>query len=678
MANNQNYEFQTCSEHKRPVAAGTVVVFTVEPPPEPGRYLVEWHIEGPFTGVGRVVGGGLTYDWDTQGERAGSYSVFARLTDTRAVPPAAPQPTAPPAAADGVPGLGGLEGMTAPADRATGGGPAGAPRTAAAVTTTNGAMPSQDAEAWKLQITPAVGAGSDGIVPVSLQRTGLVETVDQALWVIIRDRTNAISFRPYRTFIDDVMGAERVDGVGPLPFRGGDAYALLKFATDAFLMQEVGVLDPFGVIKAGLVNPTGAARLNSELALQSLEEQLDDPTRAEALRAQESRRLGHRFSISDIRQLRDNYYQELKEETPPPLVLPYLRDVRDRLADIPLKPAAAIPRSAYGILRSHLTAPLAVELFWSYWHEEGWLAQTLHAILARFQNRRITPDGRPDPLARFDIDPLRPLGNLMWGFAQDEVSRLTVRRRHFEYEHEYGLQLHGRAIPREGRPVDRRSAFLESLHNLLYLSHVFFKEDDDTTVIADGFPVLNALRETHLLLAEGAHNQFGDLPSAARAEMLVMQWLLARPELRDFLGGRTMVPYEEGWMDRVDTMKTLQGATDVNVTHFRDMGVFGEQILLSIRYGNWNVENDPQTAANWARYWRPELQRYVHAYRSATGVDLTDRIDATMPAILLRRRLASQRRELDPGQQHPMLEGRRDSVMQGGPSRRVPVQRELE
>ena len=51
--------------------------------------------------------------------------------------------------------------------------------------------------------------------------------------------------------------------------------------------------------------------------------------------------------------------------------------------------------------------------------------------------------------------------------------------------------------------------------------------NDDTTIVADGFPVLNALKEVHLLLSEGAHNQFGDLPSTARQEMLVQQWILA-------------------------------------------------------------------------------------------------------------------------------------------------------
>jgi len=67
-------------------------------------------------------------------------------------------------------------------------------------------------------------------------------------------------------------------------------------------------------------------------------------------------------------------------------------------------------------------------------------------------------------------------------------------------------------------------------------------------------------------------------------------------------------------------------------------------VLLSIRFGNWSVVNDPQQAANWARYWRPEIQRYTHAYRASTGVDLTARPDATVPTVLLQRRLLAQRR----------------------------------
>ena len=97
----------------------------------------------------------------------------------------------------------------------------------------------------------------------------------------------------------------------------------------------------------------------------------------------------------------------------------------------------------------------------------------------------------------------------------------------------------------------------------------------------------------HLILSQGAHNQFGDLPSTARQEMMIQQWMLARPEFQQFLPTRTMVAYPERWMDRVDAMKSVQGWTDASVLHFRNLGKFGEQILLSIRFGAWSDVNDP-------------------------------------------------------------------------------------
>jgi hypothetical protein len=90
-------------------------------------------------------------------------------------------------------------------------------------------------------------------------------------------------------------------------------------------------------------------------------------------------------------------------------------------------------------------------------------------------------------------------------------------------------------------------------------------------------------------------------------------------------------------------MKQLQGWAGAGVTQFRDLGVFGEQLVLSIRYGNWSVVNDPVQAANWARYWRAEIQRYTHAYRAATGVDLNQGIDSTSPIRLMRGRARPRR-----------------------------------
>jgi hypothetical protein len=479
---------------------------------------------------------------------------------------------------------------------------------------------------------------------VTMQRTHVDPTPDRGLWGAIRNRTTAIGFDAYSDFIEKVLaepaplpleyrGAEpppdTVDTRGITKARdllmtaksimGVDAYQLLKMATQAFLLFETGVT---------VQRPRNWATGEEPPQPQSPR---DDEVPDEA------GRVDNHVTFHDLKHRLSAYL------LPSPDRLPYLdRIVRALLETIPEE------GNPYGdnLLKARLTAPSLIELVWSYWHEEGMLAQTMNAISLRFQNKRGPADR--DPLANLEIDSLRPLNNLLWGFIQDEYNRLTVVRRAYEYDHQYGLTLYGRAVP-ELRTADSRSKFIEAFHNLLYRAAAFYRADSDTTVIADGFPLLNSLKEVHLLLAEGAHNQFGDLPWTARAEMLLTQWLLSRREMKEFLRGRAAVPYQESWMGQVDTMKRLQGWTDTSVTHFRNLGVFGEQVLLSVRYGDWSVINNQDNAKIWARYWRPEVQSYIHAYLSATGVDLGEEIRDTrsagpryaQPSVLLRQRIVA-------------------------------------
>lgn len=471
-------------------------------------------------------------------------------------------------------------------------------------------------------------------VSVSLQRSTIGPTTDLPLWVVIKESTRGISFNNYLRFMDIVLcgrpnpeGAfgngqrvfDNLRGRRVLPFNDTDAYRLLKAATEAFLLVNGGVggdsLAKFDFTKANLGGIDGL--------------QLD-PISLEASW------IGY---LEDVNGVTD-------------LTIPYLSLVRTKLADQPLINRifwdGEVDRTATdaceGVLRNKLSQPFFIELIWSYWHEEGMLVQTMNAISRRFQNMR-NPRGERDPLAMLEIDPLRPLNNLLWGYIQDEQHRLSVVRRAYEYDHHYGISIEGRAVPKL-RPADSRSKFLEAFHQLLHLTNAFFKQDDDTTVRADGFPLLNALREVHLILSQGAHNQFGDLPSTARQEMLMQQFLLARPEFREFLPTRVMVAYPEPWMDRVDAMKTLQGWTDTSVLHFNSLAVFGEQLLLSIRYGNWNQSDATAAQAGiWARFWRSQIQSYLHAYRAVTGVDLAvpmrgSQVDSTPPSVHLRNRIA--------------------------------------
>jgi hypothetical protein len=449
---------------------------------------------------------------------------------------------------------------------------------------------------------------------VALQRPATVRTRDQAFWSLIRSCTAQVSSVRYAEFIERVLCPEEAHFVGRRSVivnrlarearevqtftYGVGAYELLKTATQIFLLLECG---------------------GCHAEIKHLD--IDD----------ESERFGEPVTLEELRHLLSRYLTSGH--------LPYI----DRVLHNAFQGEREITGLlCYGVLSSRVQVPCLLELIWSYWHEEGMLAQSIGAIARRFQNVRAVGDR--DPLAHLEIDPLRPLSNLLWGYIQDEQNLLTVKRRAYEYDHQYGLALYGRAVPAL-RPADSRSKFLEAFHHLLHRCSIFYKEDNDTTVIADGFALLNALQEVHLLLAEGASNQFGDLPWTARGEMLIQQWLLARPEMRDFLQGRRMVPYKEPWMAAVDTMKSLQGWTDVPVTHFRDLGVYGEQILLTIRYGDWIDINNEDSAKNWARSWRPEVQGYLHAYRAVTGVDLTnpDTVDHAMPAIHLQKRLAMQR-----------------------------------
>jgi hypothetical protein len=505
---------------------------------------------------------------------------------------------------------------------------------------------------------PPLSAGDT--LSVTMKRAAEAPTSDAALWVAIRYSANQLSFQNYVQFVDTVMCNNAGDGDGIdsiiesylnpnakpgclpplserrfLPFPNMDAYRVLKVATECFLMLNCGVYLTQGALSnlvgvtASTIAPPAFPKANYDL--------YDDANRL----SQSASTLPPQIvQWWNTYLASGNQFLELND--PQGVIIPYLALVRSRLSELPLTKFCDMGIQCYGILRSKLTHPCLIELIWSYWHEEAMLVQTLNAVSRRFQNLRGAGDR--DPLVRFDIDPLRRLNSLLWGYVGDEQHRLTVVRRAYEYNHEYGLTLEGKAV-RLLRPSDSRSKFLEAFHNLLYLCTIFFKEDDDTTVVADGFPVLNALKEVHYILAAGAHNQFGELPSTARQEMLMQEWLLARPEMREFLGGKIMVPYPEEWMDRVDNVKSMEGWSDVSVIHFHDLGVYGEQIVLSVRYGAWSLPTATAAqAANWARYWRNEIQGYIHAYRAVTGVDLTtEPVNSTLPSVLLLKRLAAQR-----------------------------------
>ncbi|HOY04647.1 MAG TPA: hypothetical protein PLO67_04550, partial [Saprospiraceae bacterium] len=229
---------------------------------------------------------------------------------------------------------------------------------------------------------------------------------------------------------------------------------------------------------------------------------------------------------------------------------------------------------------------------------------------------------------------------------QDEQHRTSLRRRTFEYQHAYSLTLKGKAVPRQ-IGVDNRSPFLAAFHNLLHQASLFYKEYDDKTRNPDAFPLLISLRDVHLLLAEGNHNAYYNMTYTTRHEMLTMQYLLSQPEMQVFLGGRIMMPYEPH-VGALDTIKTVQGWDPVGTTHYYELANTGEQLLLSMRYGDWNNSMlTSEDAGNWAVAFRNLVSIYINAYRNVTMVDLSadsSRLSveeqALQPALLIQRRMS--------------------------------------
>ena len=90
--------------------------------------------------------------------------------------------------------------------------------------------------------------------PVTMERASVAQTDDQALWVVIRNAAESLSFENYSAFIEPIMcnnvqdptrqTVNYVTKKSALPFPDAEPYRLLKVATEVFLMAHCGVLIP--------------------------------------------------------------------------------------------------------------------------------------------------------------------------------------------------------------------------------------------------------------------------------------------------------------------------------------------------------------------------------------------------------------------------------------------------
>jgi hypothetical protein len=269
--------------------------------------------------------------------------------------------------------------------------------------------------------------------------------------------------------------------------------------------------------------------------------------------------------------------------------------------------------------------------------------QSWNAICLRFQNRR-APSLR-DPLVALETHPLRPLGNMIWGYIRAERDLLTPQRRNLEYQYAYGIGLWGQAVREEA--VVQRSNFIAVFNSLINVASRYYRDEQDENVNANAFPVLQGLRELRGQLVDGMHNQYRQLPWQAKVEMLMLKWLMSRPEVETFLPRKPISMNVEPWMEAVDAMRRLQGWGETPARVFSTLADAGERLLLSVRFGPWGqgdpALDTPENAESWLQVFRNDIFEYVHAYRSITGgVDLAHEgvIDQAPPSLYLQRQLA--------------------------------------
>jgi hypothetical protein len=427
----------------------------------------------------------------------------------------------------------------------------------------------------------ADGRDFAGRLKVTMERTDSFPTEDEVLWKAIHERSELIGFQRYRDYIQRTLELHE-DGfisgglsrrLGELGARGLGVYRTLRELTELFVLSECGSIS---------------------------EERVFADKRIER----------------DFRPDRQRS-REIEEQ-----LRHYLRDGELPYIDRVVKAAyPSLDGKSIGLdaLRSRVfRQPLFLELWHEMCLEHGMLMRTMAAISARFQNIYIS--GENDGLSNYESSPLRHLSDFFWGWIEHEPMRLNANRRIQEYKHHYGPCALDGAVSGV-QAADVRTAFPDAFMNLMSLCEAFYKEDNQTTVIADAFPVLFGLRQVHQILAMGAGNTAPQLTFAARVETLMTQLMLAQPELRAFLRVREMVPYDEAWQASVDAMIDLQGWQEPSTTQHNDCAKFGEQILLSIRLADWTV-GDEANARNWLRQNREAVRRFMYAQRAISPVDL--------------------------------------------------------
>ena len=305
-------------------------------------------------------------------------------------------------------------------------------------------------------------------VQVTMDRTNIPPTPDQALWVVIRNSANALGYQNYANFIDPIMAGRggkalalptpraskefsRINQRVQLTFQDAEPYRLLKVATEVFMMANAGVsIGPGGQpVSSGQLQPGGGDYATD----------LQGPNFPGIDMYDEELRILQSFTPADLQNEWSSYLQPLTTTPasgPPKTIetIPYLYDiVQFKLNGVPIRPgneAYAASSAFYGILQQEADPALP--------------ARADLELLAR--GRHAGPDDERDELAV--PEPARPAGPRSAGHGGDRPAArpqqpalgLGAGRRAPAHHPPPGLRVRPRVRPqaaRQGRPARSRA-----------------------------------------------------------------------------------------------------------------------------------------------------------------------------------------------------------------------------
>lgn len=477
------------------------------------------------------------------------------------------------------------------------------------------------------------------LVHVSLKSEATPYTKDQIVWMAIRGGAKSASYSGFNTFVENLF-SDTYTAFGNKAIENSFKYSHIQ-------PSDYGWQNTYPFIKA-------AATLYMERA------KIKDAITTELV-GDEKRRIGD-GGINES-QLKNDLVDYLGSTVPTELSsLPYLQRVIQRVSSELLKSineSTGVGNSRITgdftceYLRQRLQRPPMYDLIWSYWMSLAGLTETMNAVVDCYRRKS---NERTALLSDVRFDLLRPIGNLLSGYARDTEIPITHEEYLVELQAQYGLMLPEHAeLDIQGMQSD--TSFLGALHNVIGGSGKLLRDRLNKTLDVDTHSLGRILGNMNVRLAMGAHNQLWEVTRRIRRDMLVQQWILSRPEVTEFLRVPAMVDMREGWMSALAAYRDRKnqqsrsasrsgnyGSVSGNssqsalvVQQFHRLACKSEIMVLGARWGGWSNEDMVgKSAEGWLNEVQHDIKDYISDYREVTRLVNLDVETADPQALALR------------------------------------------